>query len=132
MLRQWQLSKMVSRMALRWPHRHRPRTASSLFKSGRPDGVFHEVFVDLDSATFEIDTSKGQVESGKSMGLAKSAARQLTAGFFEEDQSAVQTPANRSRGDIGTCCIAGELRVLGIAGPLDGGANSNYADTHHQ
>ena len=84
----------------------------------------------------------------------------------------MQTPANHSRGDIGTCCIAGELRVLGIAvvladddhgqgpdglachgvhydgirlhrkegcstacqhaGPLDGGANPNYADTDHQ
>src|SRR6478672_8096718 len=132
MLRQRQLSKMVSRMALRWPHRHRPRTASSLFKSGRPDGVFHEVVVDLDSAIFEIDTKQGPGGERQIDGLAKSAARQIAAGFFEEDQSAVQTPANRSRGDIGTCCIADELRVLGIAGLLDGGANQDYADTDQQ
>ena len=42
-----------------------------LSKSVRPNGVFHEVVVDLDSAIFEIDTSKGQVETGKSMAWPK-------------------------------------------------------------
>ena len=89
------------------------------------------LFVDLDSAIFEID-KQGPGGERQIDGLAKSAARQITAGFLEEVQSAVQTLANRTRGDIGTCCIAGELRVLGIAAALDGGANPDYADTDHQ
>jgi hypothetical protein len=94
-----------------------------LSKSGRPNGVFHEIVVYLDSAIFEIDAKQGPGGERVIDGLAKGAARQVTAGRFEEVQSAVQTLANRTRGDIGTCCIAGELRVLGRAGPLDGGAN---------
>jgi hypothetical protein len=89
----------------------------------------------LDSAVFEIDTEQGPGGERQIDGLAKSAARQIRAGFLEEDQSAVQTLANRSRGDIGTCCIAGERGAncegSRIAGPLDGGANPNYADTDH-
>jgi len=86
----------------------------------------------LDSAIFEIDLQARARWRAANRWLAKSAARQITAGFFKEDQSAAQTLANRSRGEIGTCCIAGELRVLGIAGALDGGANPDYADTDHQ
>ena len=56
-----------------------------LSKSGRPNGVFHEVVVDLNSAIFEVDTKQRPVGERVIDGLAKGAARQITAGLFEED-----------------------------------------------
>ena len=65
-----------------------------LTESGRPDGVFHEVVVYLDSAIFEINAKQRPIGESIIDGLAKIAARQIAAGLFEEDQSAVQTLAN--------------------------------------
>ena len=48
----------------------------------RPNGVFQEVVVDLDSAIFEIDTKQLPVGKRVIDGLAKSAARQIAAGLF--------------------------------------------------
>ena len=48
-------------------------------ESGRPDGVFHQVIIDLDSAIFEIDAKQGPVGERVIDGLAKSAARQIAA-----------------------------------------------------
>ena len=50
----------------------------------------------LDSAIFEIDTKQRPVGERVIDGLAKSAARQIAAGLFEEDQSAVQALADRT------------------------------------
>ena len=50
----------------------------------------------LDSAVFEIDTKQRPVGERVIDGLAKSASRQIAARLFEEDQSAVQTLADRT------------------------------------
>lgn len=65
-------------------------------QSGRPNGVLDEIIVDLDSAIFEIDAKEGPVGERVIDGLAKSAAGQVAAGLFEEDQSAVQALADRT------------------------------------
>ena len=65
-------------------------------KSGRPNAVFHEVVVYLDSAVFEIDTKQRPVGESVIDGLTKSPAGQIAAGLFEEDQSAVQTLTDRT------------------------------------
>ena len=84
-------------MALRWPGigiaQEQPVLVS---KSGRSNRVFHEVVVDLDSAIFEIDTKQRPVGERVIDGLAKSAARQIAGGLFEENQSAVQALADRT------------------------------------
>ena len=49
---------------------------------------------DLDSAIFEINAKQRPIGESIIDGLAKIAARQIAAGLFEEDQSAVQTLAN--------------------------------------
>jgi hypothetical protein len=51
-------------------------------KSGRPNGVFHEIVVYLDSAIFEIDTKQRPVGERVIDGLAKSAGRQIAGGTF--------------------------------------------------
>ena len=65
-------------------------------ESGRPNGVLDEIIIDLDSAIFEIDAKERPVGERVIDGLAKSAAGQIAAGLFEEDQSAVQSLADRT------------------------------------
>ena len=48
-------------------------------QSGRPNGVFHEVVVDLETTIFEIDTQQRPVGERVIDRLAKSAAREITA-----------------------------------------------------
>jgi hypothetical protein len=50
-----------------------------LSDGGRPNGIFHEVVVDLNSALFEINTQERPVGERVIDGLAKSAARQIAA-----------------------------------------------------
>ena len=63
-------------------------------KSGRPNGVLDQIIINLNSAILEIDAKQRPVGERVIDGLAKSAARQIAAGLFEEDQSAVQALAN--------------------------------------
>jgi hypothetical protein len=101
-------------------------------KSGGPNGVFHEIVVYLDSAIFETDTKQGPVGQRIIDGLAKSAARQIAARLFEEDQSAVQVLADRTTlaqahsGPFRWTCLAA-AQVL-----LDAVEMSDLAGSHPQ
>ena len=89
-----------------------------LSEGGRSNGVFHEVVVDLDSTIFEIDTQQRPIGERVIDGLAKSAARQITARLFEEDQSTVETLANGTalaaahRGPFPWTCLAAAQVLL--------------------
>ena len=65
-----------------------------LSERGGTNGVLDEIIVDFDSAIFEIDTKQWPVGERVVDGLVKSAARQIAAGLFEENQSAIQALAN--------------------------------------
>ncbi len=63
-------------------------------QSGRSNGVFHEIVVELETTIFEIDTQQRPIGERVIDSLAERAARQIAARLFEEDQSMIETLAN--------------------------------------
>ena len=56
-------------------------------QSGRSNGVFHEVIVDLETTIFEIDTQKRPIGERVIDSLAKSAARQIAARLLKRNKA---------------------------------------------
>jgi hypothetical protein len=65
-----------------------------LSKRGGTNGVLDEIIADFDSTVFEKNAKQRPVGERVVDGLPHGAARQITAGLFKDDQSAMQALAD--------------------------------------